>query len=133
MAIIIAATTAGLIDTSTEAIKPSVKNNSVYHERLVSGQEFNSLEKNDQSVILAKIVDSRLSVPISPRRGEPSNFPTPPAGSRTSRPVYITKYRPASKVVPVTGLGAAANPAGDGNGDESAEFYDYCPAPNKEQ
>jgi len=73
-----AAILAGLIPTSTEAVKPSVNNNQVYHERLLSEQEFNSFEDNDRQVILAKTGDSAPSVPTSPGRGQPTNFPTPP-------------------------------------------------------
>jgi hypothetical protein len=122
-AVIMAAILAGLIPTSTEAIKPSVNNNQVYHERLVSQQEFNSFENNDRQVILAKSDGNPVTPPTN--RG-PSNFPTPPSGGRPNRPVYVPKYRIAPKVVD-PGLGAAANPAG-----AAAEFDDQCPV-SKEQ
>ena len=107
-AIIFSAIAAGLIPVNTEAIEPPGNNNQVYQERLLSDQEFNSFEDNDQKVILVKTGDSSSSVPTSPGRGQPSQFPTPPSGGRPSRPVYVPKYRTAPKVVP--GLGAAANP-----------------------
>lgn len=132
MAAFVAAILAGLIPTSTEAIKPSGNNNQVYHERLLSEQEFNSFEDNDRQVILAKTGDSATSVPTSTGRGQPSHFPTPPSGNRPSRPVYVPKYRTAPKVVD-QGLGAAANPAGAGGGGGAAEFDDQCAVPKKQQ
>ena len=71
-----AAIAAGLISLNTEAIESPGNNNQVYQERLLS----------DQKVILAKTGDSSPSVPTSPGRGQPSNFPTPPAG------VLLLKY-----------------------------------------
>ena len=102
IAVSIAAISAGLIPVSAEAIEPS--------------GNFNSFKDNDQKqkVILVKTGDSSPSVPTSPGRGQPNPFPTPPAGGRPSRPVYVPKYRPAPKVVPGPGLGAGANPAGAG-------------------
>lgn len=131
IAVLIAAITAGLIPVNTEAIEPPGNNNQVYQERLLSDQEFNSFEDNDQKVILVKTGDSAPSVPTSPGRGQPSQFPTPPSGGRPSRPVYVPKYRTAPKVVD-QGLGAAANPAGAGGGGGNAEFDDQCPV-SKEQ
>ena len=90
-----------------------------------------SRAKNDREVILIKTGDSAPSVPTSPVRGQPSNFPTPPSGGRPSRPVYVPKYRTAPKVVP--GVGAAANPAGGGNGGVAPEFDDNKPSSKKEQ
>jgi hypothetical protein len=118
-AVLFAASAAGLIPLNTEAIESPGNNNQVYQERLLS----------DQKVILVKTGDSSPSVPTSPGRGQPSNFPTPPAGGRPSRPVYVPKYRTAPKVVPE--LGAGANPAGAGGGGGAAEFDDKCPAPKK--
>jgi hypothetical protein len=116
MAAIIAAILAGLIPASTEAIEPSVNNNQVVHERVIGDREFNSLEDNDRHVILAKTGDSAPSGPTSTGRGQPSNFPTPPSAGRPSRSVSgVNPYRTAPKVVD-QGLGAAANPAGAGNG-----------------
>ena len=124
IAVLNAAIAAGLIPLNTEAIESPGNNNQVYQERLLS----------DQKVILVKAGDSSPSVPTSHGRGQPSNFPTPPAGGRPSRPVYVPKYRTAPKVVPGPGLGAGANPAGAGGGDGAAEFDDdKCSAPNKEQ
>jgi len=90
-----AAILAGLIPTSTEAVKPSVNNNQVYHERLLSEQEFNSFEDNDRQVILAKTGDSAPSVPTSPGRGQPTNFPTPPSRNVPG----VNPYRVPPKVV----------------------------------
>ena len=129
IAVLIAASAAGLIPANTEAIEPPGNNNQVYHEKLLSEQEFNLFEDNDQKVILAKTGDSATSVPTSPGRGQPSNFP--PSGGRPSRPVYVSKYRTAPKLVD-QGLGAGGNPAGAGGGG-AAEFDDQCPVPNKEQ
>jgi hypothetical protein len=133
MAAIIAAILAGLIPASTEAIEPSVNNNQVVHERVIGDREFNSLEDNDRHVILAKTGDSAPSGPTSTGRGQPSNFPTPPSAGRPSRSVSgVNPYRTAPKVVD-QGLGAAANPAGAGNGGGAAEFDENSPVPKKEQ
>lgn len=61
----------------------------VYQERLISDPEFNSFEDNDQKVILVKTGDSAPSASTSPGRGQPSPFPTPPAGGKPSRPIYM--------------------------------------------
>jgi hypothetical protein len=53
-------------------MEPPGNNNQVYQERLLSGQEFNAFEDNDQKVILVKTGDSAPSVPTSPGRGQPS-------------------------------------------------------------
>ena len=79
-AVLIAASAAGLIPVNTEAIEPPGNTNQVYQERLLSDQEFNSFEDNDQRVILVKTGDSSPSVPTSPGRGQPNPFPTPPSG-----------------------------------------------------
>jgi hypothetical protein len=102
------------------------------HERVISNQELDSLNDPNSRVILVKIGDGAPSVPISPGRGQPSQFPTPPSGGRPSRPVYVPKYRIAPKIVD-PGLGADANPAGAGGGGENPEFDDNSPVPNKEQ
>lgn len=130
-AVLFAASSAGLIPGNADAMEPPGNNNQVYHERLFSDQEFNSLEDNHQKVILVKVGDGPPIIPILPGRGPPSQFPTPPAGGRPSRPVYIPKYRTTPKVVP--GMGAGANPAGTGGGGGAAEFDDQCPAPKKKQ
>jgi hypothetical protein len=62
-AIIFSAIAAGLIPVNPEAIEPPGNNNQVYQERLLSDQEFNSFEDNDQKVILVKTGDSSSSVP----------------------------------------------------------------------
>ena len=136
IAVSIAAIVAGLIPLNTEAIESPGNNNPVYQERLLSDQELNSFKDNDQKqkVILVKTGDSAPSVPTSPGRGQPSNFPvTPPSGGRPNRPVYVPKDRTAPKLVPVPGLGAGANPAGAGGGGGAAEFDDQCPVPKKQQ
>ena len=116
--------------SSSQSSSPNF-DNKVVQERIIDDQEFWSLEDNDQQVILAKTGDSGPSVPTSPGRGQPSNFPTPPAGGRPSRPVYVPKYRTAPKVVP--GLGAGANPAGAGGGGGAAEFDDQCSVPENKK
>jgi hypothetical protein len=108
--------------------------NKVVQERIIDDQEFCSFKENDQQVILAKTGDSAPSVPTSTGRGQPSNFPSPPSGGRPSqpsRPVYVSKYRTAPKVVP--GLGAGGNPAGAGNGGRASEFEDQCPVPENQK
>ena len=125
IAVLVAAIAAGLIPLNTEAIESPGNNNPVYQERLLS----------DQKVILVKADYSSPSVPTSHGTGQPSNFPTPLAGGRPSRPVHVPKYRVAPKVVPGPGLGAGVNPAGAGGGGGGAAKFDddTCPAPNKEQ
>ena len=86
---------------------------------MLSEQEFNSFEDNDGQIILTKADGNPITPPTN--RG-PSQFPTPPAGGR---PVYVPKYRTATKVVP--GVGA-------GGGGGNAKFDDdQCSAPNKEK
>ena len=131
IAVLIAASAAGLIPANTEAMEPPANNNQGSQERLLSDQEFNSFEDNDQKVILVKIGDSTPSVPTSPGRGQPSNFPTPPSGGRPSRPVYVPKYRTVPKIVN-PGVGAGANPAGAGGGG-AAEFDDQCLVPENQK
>ena len=84
-------------------------------------------------MILAKTGDSGPSVPTSTGRGQPTNFPTPPAGGRPSRTVYIPNYRTAPKVVSGPGLGAGANPAGAGGGGGAAEFDDQFSVPENKK
>lgn len=62
----IATSAAGLIPVNTKAMELPGNNYQVYQERLFSDQNFNSLEDNDQKVILVKIEDSAPSVPTSP-------------------------------------------------------------------
>jgi hypothetical protein len=137
-AIIFSAIAAGLIPVNPEAIEPAGNNNQVYQERLISDEEVNSFEDNDQKVILVKTGDSGPSGPSLPGRGrgQPSQFPTPPSGGRPTRPSTLVNpygiYRPTPKVVD-QGLGAGANPAGAGGGGGTAEFDDQCPAPKKQQ
>ena len=66
IAVLIAASAAGLIPAHTEAMEPPGNNNQVYQERLISDQEFNSFEDNDQKVILVGRDSS----------GTPSNLPS---------------------------------------------------------
>ena len=127
IAIYIAAVLAGLITTPAEAIEPPANNNQVYHERLL----------NDQEVILvgrdSSGTPSNVPSKIGRQGQSPSNFPTPPAGGKPSRPVYVPKYRTAPKVVPGPGLGAGANLAGAGGGGGAAEFDDQCPVPENQK
>lgn len=116
IAVLIAASAAGLVPQSAEA------------------NEFSRFAGTDQQVILVGRDSSGTSSNVPSnigRQGQsPSNFPTPPSGGRPSRPVYVPKYRTAPKVVD-PGLGAGANPAGagGGGGDGDAEF----PVPKKQQ
>lgn len=130
--VLIAASVAGLIPVNTGAMEPPGNNNQVYQKRLLSDQKFNSFEDNDQKVILVKIGDSAPSVPTSPGRAQPSQFPTPTSGGRPSRPVYVPKYRTAPKLVD-QGLGAGANPAGAGGGGGGGGFDDQCPVPENQK
>ena len=130
IAIYIAAVLAGLIPANIEAIEPPGNNTQVYQERFLSEQEFNSFEDNNGQVLLAKADGN----PVTPSTNcGPSNFPTPPAGGKPSRPVYVPKYRTAPKVVPGPGLGAGANPAGAGGNGGAAEFDDQCPVPENQK
>ena len=113
--------------SSSQSSSPNF-DNKVVQEKIIDDQ----LEDNDQQVILAKTGDSGPSVPTSPGRGQPSNFPTPPAGGRPSWPVYVPKYRTAPKTVN-PGLGAGGNPAGAGGGGGAAEFDDQCPIPENQK
>ena len=118
IAVLIAASGAGLVSESAEA------------------KEFNRFEGADQPVILvgrdSSGTSSNLPSNIGRQGQSPSNFPTPPSGSRPSRPVYVPQYRTAPKVAdPV--LGAAANAGGAGGGGEAAEFNNQCPVPKEQQ
>lgn len=66
-----------------------------------------------------------------------SNFPTPPSGGQTSRPIQGVNsypYRVAPKIVNQgQGLGSGANPAGAGGGSGAAKFDDSCSAPKTKQ
>jgi len=104
------------------------------HERVISNQEFNSLEENNRQVILAKAEGYPVTPPT--RGPAPSNFPvTPFSVGRPSRPVSgVNPSRTTSKVVDQE-FGAGANPAGAGGGGENANFDepDKCPAPQKQK
>ena len=111
--------------SSAQSSSPNF-NNEVVQKRVIYDQWFCSIENNHQQVILAKTGDSAPSVPAPPKRGYPSNFLTPPAGRRRSRPVYIPKYRIPPKVLPNPGLDGGGNPAGGGAGGGPPEFDDQC-------
>lgn len=51
------------------AIELPGNKNQIYQERLLSDQEFNSFEDNDQKVVLVKTGDSSFLVPIPPGIG----------------------------------------------------------------
>jgi hypothetical protein len=129
-AIVIASSLASLSSKGAEATEFSVSNSQVVHERLVSNQEFNSLEENDRQVILVKTDGNPITPPTrltSPTRKawiSPSPFP-PRSGTG------INPYRTPSKFVDQR-LGARRNPAGAGG---NAEFTDKTnsPVPKKEQ
>jgi len=129
-AVLFAASAAGLIPLNTEAIEPHVSNNSPSIERTLSNQELDSLDDPNSQAILVKTGDSTPSVPTSPGRAQPNNFPTGSTGGR--RTPHVNPYRTPPRVVD-QGLGAGANPAGAGGGGEAAEFDDQCPVPKKEQ
>lgn len=123
-----AAILAGLIPSSAEATKPSVTNNQVSHERLLSEQQFNLFETNDKQVILAKSDGNPISLSIKPG---PSNFPTPLSAGRPARPISVTRYPSAPKLVD-QGLGAAGNPANPAGGGDDGGGNGQCPV-SKEQ
>lgn len=115
--------------SSSQSSSPNFANQ-VVNQRVIGEQELNSLEENDRQVILVGRDNSGTpsNVPSNiGRQGQsPSNFPTPPSEGRPSRPVYVPKHRIAPKVVD-PGLGAAANPAGAGNGGGAPEFEENSP------
>lgn len=90
-------------------------------QRVIEEREFNSLEENDQQVILAKAEGSNPVTP--PTRGSgPTNFPTPLSGGRPSRTVSgVNPYRTLPKLVD-QGLGTGANQAGAGDGGGELNF-----------
>ena len=75
MAAFIAAILAGLIPASTEAIKPSVNNNQVYHERLLATKSLIRLKIMIDKLFWLKLMVIQFTP--STGRGQPSNFPTP--------------------------------------------------------
>ena len=124
-AALIAAILAGLITNPVEAIEPDVPNNSTSIERVLSNQELDSLDDPNSRVVLVKTGDSSPSVPTSPGRGQPSNFPIGTTSGR--RTPHVNTYRTPPKLVD-QGLGA-----GGGGGGGAAEFDDQCPVPEKQQ
>ena len=100
--------------------------NKIVQERIIDNQKFCSLEDNNQQVILVKAGDNAPSVPTS---WQPSDCPTPPAGGRPSRPIYMPKYRTPPQVVP----GAGTNPAGAGSGGKAPEFDYQCSIPENKK
>ena len=114
--------------SSSQSSSPNFGNQKV-HQRLIDDREFNL---KDQQVILAKGENNPITPPTN--RG-PSSFTTPPSGGRPSRPatgINPYSYRTPPRIVD-QGLGAAANPAGAGNGGGNAEFDDNNPSSKKEQ
>ena len=92
-----------------EAIEPDVPNNSTSIERVFSNQELDSLDDPNSQVVLVKTGDSSPSVPTSPGRQQPSNFP---AGATSGpRIPHVNPYRTPPKLVN-QGLGAGG---GGGN------------------
>jgi hypothetical protein len=115
MAVIIAASTAGL---GSESVEP---------------KEFSGFEGTDQQVILVgrngSGIPSNVPSNIGQQGQSPSNFPTPPSGGPPSCTVPgVNPYRTAPGVD--QGLGAAANPAGAGGGG-IPEFDNTSPALQK--
>ena len=106
-AVLFAASAAGLIPLNTEAIEPHVSNNSPSIERTLSNQELDSLDDPNSQAILVKTGDSTPSVPTSPGRAQPNNFPTGSTGGR--RTPHVNPYRTPPRVVD-QGLGAGVNP-----------------------
>jgi putative component of toxin-antitoxin plasmid stabilization module len=123
--------TQSLLETNNQSIENNCNRVKTGSRTVMEIKTLVQTSKNDLNsrVILVKIGDSGPSVPISPGRGQPSSFPTPPSGGR---PVYVPKYRMAPKIVG-PGLGAGVNPAGAGGGGKNPEFDDNCPVPDKEE
>jgi hypothetical protein len=99
---------------SSQSSSPNFGNQEV-HEIVIDDREFNSLEKNDRQIILAKAEGNPITPSPLTNRG-PSNFPTP--RGQSSRPATSTNpyiYRTPPKVID-QGLGAGGNPAGAGGG-----------------
>ena len=112
IAVLIAASAAGLITNPVEAIEPDTTDNSTRIERVISNQELGSLDDSNSRVVLVK---------------------TPGQGGH--RAPYFNSFRPADKPINQQ-LGGAANPAGPGGGGgegSTVEFDDQCPAPQKQQ
>ena len=131
IAVLIAASAAGLIPANTEAMKPPGNNNQVYQERIMDDQEFYALEENNQQVCLAK-AEGKGSNPAGGVHGFSTNPKRPRPVTRPNRPVDVPKYRTAPKVDD-QGLGAGANPAGAGGGGGAAEFDDQCSVPENKK
>ena len=143
-ACIIAASVAGLIPINIEAMEPAGNNNQVYQERLISDQEFNSFETNDQQVILIRNNSSSSTVRPGLANGFPQHLPVNrPAGAGNLKPVRANKVKglktPRGIITgqPVTGarrqptrLDGSGSPAGAGSGSSSDQ---QCPVTKKEQ
>ena len=113
IAVVIAATLAGLIPENAEA------------------QELTS-NNNQQITLVAR--DSGGTPSNVPYNGgkpgqSPANFPISPAGGKPSP--FVPTYRGVPKVVP--GVGGGANPGGGGNGAVSSEFDGQCPVPKEKE
>ena len=79
--------------SSSQSLSPNFDNQTI-QEKVINDRDVNLFEDNDQKVILVKTGDSSPSVPTSSGRGQPSNFPTPPAGGRPSRNIPgVNPYR----------------------------------------
>jgi len=124
----IAAILAGLIPNPVEAVELGGPNNSPSTEIVLLNQELDSLDDPNSRVILVKKGDSSPSVPTG--RGQPNNFTSGSTGRRHTP--HVNPYRRTPKVVD-QGLGAAANPAGAGNGGGAPEFDDNNLSSKKEQ
>jgi len=110
---------------SFQSSSPNFDNQTI-HGKVISNRNFNFFEYKDRQIILVKGYRSGnpSNVPsnIGSHGQSPSNFPTPPAGGRPSRPVYVPKHRTVPRVIdPV--LGASGNPGGAGG---AAEFDSQC-------
>lgn len=130
MATIIAASLAGLIPSPVEAVEPPVPNLNPSIERTLSNQELDSFDDPNSQAILVKTGDSTTSVTTSPGRAQPNNFPSASTGGR--RIPHVNPYRTPPRVVDPR-LGAAANPAGAGNGDGAPESDDNNLSSKKEE
>jgi len=130
MATTIAAILAGLIPSPVEAVESPVPSLNPSIERTLSHQELDSLDDSNSQAILVKTGDSTPSVPTSPGRAQPNNFPS---GSTYGRRIpHVNPYRTLPRVVDQE-LGAPANPAGAGNGGGDAGFDDNNLSSKKEE
>jgi hypothetical protein len=73
-------------------IELDVANNSPSIEIILSNQELDSLDDPNSRVILVKTGNSLPSIPTSPEREQPTNFPSGTTGERRTQ--HVTQVNP---------------------------------------